>query len=121
MVVEACMEDVAKKSRFFFWLALKTKVLTWDLLQLRNKQSPKICMLCRNECETDCHIFIHCPYSSALWKEVNILTRVENVWLENTIEEVSQSLVFEKRINKVESNFMFGPVQYLVGMKLNHI
>ena len=37
MVVEACMEDVAKKSRFFFWLALKTKVLTWDLLQLRNK------------------------------------------------------------------------------------
>ena len=27
---------VAKISRFFFWMALKTKVLTWDLLQLRN-------------------------------------------------------------------------------------
>jgi len=36
-----------KKSRIFVWLALKNRVLTWELMRKRGKHDPSICYLCR--------------------------------------------------------------------------
>jgi hypothetical protein len=51
------------KSHIFIWLLLNNKVLTWDILQKRNKHGPRRCPMCKENEETNFHLIMSCPYS----------------------------------------------------------
>lgn len=51
------------KTKLFMWLALNNKVLTWKMLQKRNKEGPSIFLLCRQGTETTTHLFVDCIYA----------------------------------------------------------
>jgi hypothetical protein len=98
--MEALMEiEGPKKTKTLLWLALKNRVLTWDMQGTMLVLN--ICMLCRNDCETNVHLFVHFPYSQSREKKSKNLTGVDNVWLDNTIEECLRAW-FQK---KEPSNF----------------
>jgi hypothetical protein len=44
-------------------------------------------VLCRMEVETISHLLINCPYAQHIWKEVEHITRVTNVWIGEIVEE----------------------------------
>jgi hypothetical protein len=48
------------KSILFMWLILNNRVLTWEMLQKRNKIGPGRCSLCKENEETTTHLFLSC-------------------------------------------------------------
>jgi hypothetical protein len=76
----------AERNKNFFGMDLMNKVLTWDLLQKRNKHGLCMCFLCRNEDERISHLLIHCLYSQQVWIEVEFFTGTPNVWNLDLVE-----------------------------------
>ena len=58
------------KGKLFFWAILENKAPTWDILQKRFLQGPRICSLCRDAEETISHLFVHCRFSQAVWADI---------------------------------------------------
>eukprot|EP00253_Pinus_taeda_P014847 PITA_14847 len=69
-----------KKSRLFFWCVLKEKAPTWDILQARFMQGPGRCPLCKNDSKSILHLFLNCPFTKKVWKEVQGLLRKHFRW-----------------------------------------
>eukprot|EP00253_Pinus_taeda_P036400 PITA_36400 len=69
-----------KKARLFFWCVLKQKIPTWDVLQARFKQGPGRCSLCKDDSETIPHLFLGCPFTKRVWKEVTNLLKKHLRW-----------------------------------------
>eukprot|EP00253_Pinus_taeda_P016263 PITA_16263 len=69
-----------KKSRLFFWCVLKQKIPTWDVLQARFKQGLGICPLFKDDSETIPHLFLGCPFTKRVWKEVTNLLKKHLRW-----------------------------------------
>lgn len=69
-----------KKARLFFWCVLKQKIPTWDVLQARFKQGPGRCPLCKDDSETIHHLFLGCPFTKRVWKEVSNLLKKQLRW-----------------------------------------
>jgi hypothetical protein len=84
------------KCTLFLWLVLNKKVLTWDRLQKRNKAGPSICILCRSNEETSLHLFLECPYSRQVWKEVEHQTSLQHLWDKVTWKIAFKSTLLEE-------------------------
>lgn len=54
----------------FSWLVYNNKNLTWTNLQKRKWQGPVICIICLSNTEDNMHIFLSCPLSQILWKQM---------------------------------------------------
>eukprot|EP00253_Pinus_taeda_P007705 PITA_07705 len=69
-----------KKSRIFFWCALKNKIPTWEILQSRFKQGPGRCPLCLAASESIQHLFLDCPFTRQVWNEVEKFLNIKLRW-----------------------------------------
>jgi hypothetical protein len=72
--------DLAFKIKLFFWLALDSKILTWDSLQKRGWCGPSICPLCFREEESIPHLFIYCPFTIKLWQKLHTVYNLATIW-----------------------------------------
>ena len=61
---------VPLKIVLFAWLVLRNKILTWENLRNGGWEGPRRCVLCGDNEETKCHLFIFCPFAQAIWTVV---------------------------------------------------
>eukprot|EP01018_Ginkgo_biloba_P002192 Gb_33330 [translate_table: standard] len=61
-------------------------VLTWDVLQKRNKHRPSRCPLCKVEEESINHLLLFCDFTCQVWKEMEGLLGKSLVWTGESIE-----------------------------------
>lgn len=62
------------KHKFFFWLLLKDRLNTRDLLKRKNKFLEYYsCAICNLGVDETCmHLFFECPFSSSCWNSIGI-------------------------------------------------
>jgi ribonuclease HI len=65
---------------FMVWRLFHHKMPTDEILSIRGLQLPSVCSLCNKEAETTNHLFLHCPFSLALWN-----------WLSSIINQMIDS------------------------------
>lgn len=58
------------RCKFFMWLVVHQRCLTADNLQRRGWPNSSSCQLCLQEPETCTHLFVHCSFSSQVWRHV---------------------------------------------------
>jgi len=73
------------KNKLFMWFVLENKAPTWDNLQKRSFQGPGWYSLCKGEYESVIHLFLHCSYTLAVWKECTKHFGINCVWRGYTI------------------------------------
>ena len=73
------------KNKLFMWFVLENKAPTWDNLQKRSFQGPSWCSLCKGESKSVIHLFLHCSYTLAVWKECKKHFGIKYVWRGYTI------------------------------------
>jgi hypothetical protein len=61
---------IPSKVAFFLWLAAHDKNLTIDNLRRRRIYVVEWCFMCKRDCETGAHLFLHCAYAWELWSLV---------------------------------------------------
>jgi hypothetical protein len=61
---------IPSKVAFFLWLAAHDKNLTIDNLRQRRLYVVEWCFMCKRDCETGAHLFLHCEYAWELWSLV---------------------------------------------------
>jgi hypothetical protein len=92
--------DLAYKIKLFIWLALERKILTWDSLQKRGWVGPSICSLCYRDEESISHLFINCPFTLKLWKNLHIAYNLVTNWGGNSLNNCFENwLKVEKVYN----------------------
>lgn len=64
------------KVRITFWLAMKKKLLTSDVLARRNIAPPFACPLCGNTNENADHLFLKCDFATSIWKHFQVAFRL---------------------------------------------
>eukprot|EP01018_Ginkgo_biloba_P022058 Gb_03022 [translate_table: standard] len=67
--------------------AKNPSALTWDNLQKRNIAGPGRCPLCKTSEETNNHLIMECSFSIQVWREIEHLLGVRNVWIGASVEE----------------------------------
>ena len=62
------------KHKFFFWLLLRDKLNTRNLLRRKDRAIDDYnCVLCNNGVEESAfHLFFECPFSQSCWDSINI-------------------------------------------------
>ena len=75
------------KNKLFGWDILENKVLTWDKLQKCNFEGSGWCSLYKNVLESSIHLFLLCPFSLVVWKEVLLLLNLHVEWRGITLDE----------------------------------
>jgi hypothetical protein len=62
------------KHKVFFWLLLKDKLSTRNILKRRNMQLESYnCVLCLQNTEETCqHLFLQCPFAVQFWQLISI-------------------------------------------------
>ncbi|KAJ4758597.1 RNA-directed DNA polymerase (reverse transcriptase)-related family protein [Rhynchospora pubera] len=83
------------KVKIFLWLLLQDRLLTQQNLLVRNWPANDGCPCClARPFETACHLFLHCPFATALWNRIRhfyllpplILTDdLPEFWLRNSL------------------------------------
>ena len=58
------------KCKFFLWLLLRNRLWTAARLQSRGWENNYFCGLCIRSLETAWHLFVECPFSKAVWRQV---------------------------------------------------
>ena len=60
------------KHKFFFWLLLRDRINTRNLLRRKNMELENYnCVLCNSDCEeTSMHLFFECHFSTAYWNTI---------------------------------------------------
>jgi hypothetical protein len=66
---------------------LNNKALTCDNLQKRNKHGLGRCSLGKASDESNYHLIMSCSYSVQVWKELEVLTGLQDSWHGTSIEE----------------------------------
>lgn len=74
--MEAWLPGLTPKINIFYWLALQNKILTHDNLMKRGHEMPNRFPLCKNQSETEKHIFILCDYAREVW---NVITQDKEI------------------------------------------
>jgi hypothetical protein len=69
------------KCKLFTWLMLENKLLFWNNLQARGWEGPSRCSLCAQDIETSLHVFVLCPFTSALWTATTVTLKIPNLWM----------------------------------------
>lgn len=81
---ERCWHKKLWKQRFplkikcFIWLLFNNKILTWENLQRRGKHGPSICLLCKSEEDSVCHLFFKCNYTLDIWRTICKLLKIDD-------------------------------------------
>ena len=62
------------KHKVFFWLLIKDRLSTRNILRRRNMHLPSYnCVLCDLDTEeTLQHLFLHCPFAKRCWEFINL-------------------------------------------------
>ena len=84
---------LAKTSiRFFFWLLLKDRLSTRELLRRRNMELPDYnCVHCNTPTEETLeHLFLHCPFAHNCWASINLFVGNSNPFV--TLEQFRDQL-----------------------------
>jgi hypothetical protein len=58
------------KSKLFMWLLLHQKDPTWENLQKINFVGPSRCALCKQDFETNSHLFLNFTFTCSVWDEL---------------------------------------------------
>jgi hypothetical protein len=72
--------DCPMKIKLFIWLLTENKILVWENLQTRGWAGPNRCILCKLDCETVLHIFVHCKFTRAVWFQVAHALNLPENW-----------------------------------------
>jgi len=72
--------DCPIKIRLFIWLLSANKILVWENLQARGWAGPSRCALCKSDCESVHHLFVKCPFTCAVWKQVLLSLKISPRW-----------------------------------------
>lgn len=62
--------NLPNKIKYFSWLVIHHLILAWHNLQRRGFHGQGICIMCRKGEEDSNHLFLHCPYTKAIWDSV---------------------------------------------------
>jgi hypothetical protein len=57
-----------QKDKLFMWVALNNRISTWEIMNMRQIEGPRRCVLCKNAIESTFHILITCPFNMKVWK-----------------------------------------------------
>jgi hypothetical protein len=79
--------QLALKVKLFFWLLLKNKLLTWDVLSGRGWEGLSFYILCRNNQETSQHLFITCPFTHKIWTHLEGMLKTKLTWEGQSVDE----------------------------------
>jgi hypothetical protein len=79
--------QLALKVKLFFWLLLKKKLLTWDVLSGHGWEGPSLCILCRCNQETNQHLFITCPFTRKIWTHLEGMLKTKLTWEGQSVDE----------------------------------
>jgi hypothetical protein len=58
------------RCKFFMWLVVHQRCLTADNLQRRGWPNAGSCQLCWSGAETCAHLFVHCRFTSTVWRKL---------------------------------------------------
>jgi hypothetical protein len=82
-------------------LAVKGKILTWDVLQSRGREGPGMCYLCKSDLESIDHIFIHCAFTKAVWEKIITRGGYKHTWSGRSLEICIQEWFENKSVPTV--------------------
>ena len=68
------------KTKKISWFLLSGKELTWDVLCLRGREGPGRCFLCKQNCESNFHIAVDCPFTQSVWSLIEDHLNLNNLW-----------------------------------------
>jgi hypothetical protein len=85
------------------WLILHNKAPTWEVLQKRNFIGPGWCSQCHHAKETIYHIILECPFTKEVWKEVERMIGIRNLWEGESIEEDFRTWCSKKETFKIRA------------------
>lgn len=74
------------KAIFHFWLGLKNRSLTWDILMHFGFQGPGLYFLCRSSEETCSHLLVDCSYFIEVWRKMSKLVNISPLWKEFSVD-----------------------------------
>lgn len=78
------------------------------MLQKRNQEGPRICLLCRQDPETTSHFFQESYFSQQIWKDLSGWMGTDNIWNKECLED-RLKVWYERQELKI-----FRPIPYLV-------
>lgn len=78
---------VPPKSVLLIWILLHYRLPTWDRLQQKNLMGSGWFSLCKNSLETNVHLLCDCPFASQVWKDVEAVTNLLNMWVKGDVLE----------------------------------
>lgn len=61
------------KMILFSWLLFSNRNLSWEVLQRKGWQGPGRCQMCRNDAESNLHMFFQCGASSSIWYDLSLI------------------------------------------------
>ena len=67
------------KAKIFSWFILSSKALTWDVLILKGREGPGRCYLCKQDCESNFHIGVECPFTQSVWLLIADTLKLNNL------------------------------------------
>ena len=86
------------------WIALSNKLLTWEMLQKRGFEGPRIFPLCKSNDETSSHIFTSCSYAGSIWNGMIRKLEAEKVHEANVpLEEKTKAWWNDERVGPFEA------------------
>ncbi|GJS26999.1 RNA-directed DNA polymerase, eukaryota, reverse transcriptase zinc-binding domain protein [Tanacetum coccineum] len=71
------------KQSFILWMAIQGKLMTCDRMAKWGSYDMTVCALCKNNVESQDHLFFNCPFSKALRKKLKTLMQFQSnatVW-----------------------------------------
>jgi hypothetical protein len=75
------------KVSLVYWLALRNKILTWEVELKRGWIGPRKCTLCVVEEETAPHLFVYYPFARNVWNGVFNILKIYFHVSGNSLEE----------------------------------
>jgi len=79
------------KNKFFSWLLLNRKALTWDKLNKRSFACPRRCSLCKQQEESRTHLLLSYSYTIEVWTTIKSTLKFSSEWRGETIQEAFHS------------------------------
>jgi hypothetical protein len=86
--------------KLFFWLVLERKILTWDSLQKRGWAGPNICSLCFRDEESISHLFLACPFTLNLWKNLHYTYNLTTIWGGSSLSDCLENWLKVEKVYK---------------------
>ena len=99
---------IRHKVKYFLWISLSNKIITWENFQKRTWKDTRILFLCKNNSEDVSHMLISCQISQIVWAATlpfsHIFKKLDGmIWNEisstHTCSSILGSVKFHKRVH----------------------